>query len=134
MINSVIEVIKNNFKWKSLATYMIRWQLSTPILAGVAYLYTGTAGDSISSAVVANFIGSLVFYWVDLYTFLSGTLTHQWEVKENITCHDCNAETPRGYRLVVAPKYNRMKHIPHFRCQSCSINKTDQLRSAGLKV
>lgn len=133
MLNKALDIIKNNFKWKSLFTYMIRWQLSTPILAGVTYLYTGTS-ESFASAIVANLIGSLIFYWVDLITFLSGTLTHQWEVKENITCHDCNITAKRGYRLVVAPKYNRMKHVPHFRCESCSSEKTNELRKAGLKI
>jgi cytochrome c len=133
MIKQAIEIIKNNFKWKKLFIYMIRWQLSTPILAGVTYLYTGTS-ESFASAVVANLIGSLIFYWIDLLTFLSGSLSHQWEVKENIDCHDCDAKNVRGYRLVIAPKYNRMKHEPQFRCESCSSLKTKELRNAGLKI
>jgi DNA-directed RNA polymerase subunit RPC12/RpoP len=133
MINNALTIIKNNFKWKKLLTYMIRWQLSTPILAGVTYIFTGTS-ESVTSAILGNLVGSLIFYWIDLVTFLSGTLSHQWEVKENITCHDCGKENVRGYRLVIAPKYNRMKHTPQFRCESCSEKKVEALKEAGLSI
>lgn len=126
------QIIRDNFKWKKLFIYMIRWQLSTPILAYVTYLYTGQS-ESVSSAIVANLIGSLIFYWIDLVTFLSGTLSHQWEVKENCDCHDCGKHG-RGYRLVIAPKYNRMKHTPQFRCEECSAKKVKSLEKAGLII
>lgn len=127
-------IIRNNFNFKHLLIYMIRWQLSTPILAGVTYLFTGTGGDSITTAILGNLIGSIIFYWIDLVTFLSGTLSHQWEVKEDVTCHDCCTEHVRGYRLVIAPKYNRMKHTPQFRCETCSQKKVESLKEAGLEI
>jgi hypothetical protein len=112
---------------------MIRWQLSTPILAGITYLFTGKM-ESIASAFFANIAGSLIFYWFDLVTFLFSSLSHQWEVKEDITCYDCMKQSSRGYRLVIAPHYNRMNHEPQFRCESCSEKKVKQLRKEGLKI
>lgn len=132
-MRNALNIIRNNFKWKNLIVYMIRWQLSTPILAWVTYMFTGTS-ESISTAIVGNLIGSLIFYWIDLVTFLSGTLSHQWEVKDNITCHDCGSEVIRGYRLVIAPKYNRIKHTPQYRCETCSIQKVESLKKAGLEI
>lgn len=132
-MRNALNIIRNNFKWKNLLVYMIRWQLSTPILAWVTYMFTGTS-ESISTAVVGNLIGSLIFYWIDLVTFLSGTLSHQWEVNESITCHDCGADNVRGYRLVIAPKYNRIKHTPQFRCEACSQKKVAALKAGGLEI
>lgn len=49
------------------ALYLIRWQLSTPVLAGCLRLM----GDwNIALAtVVANLIGGCLFYFVDKYIF-----------------------------------------------------------------
>jgi hypothetical protein len=50
-------------------TYIFRWQLSTPILA----LFTGGwSVDSFKNSIVANFIGSLLFFWVDRWIFNIG--------------------------------------------------------------
>src|SRR3989338_7399986 len=41
--------------------YLFRWQLSTPLIAFVlAYL-----GNGIFGVVVANFIGGVIFFWLD---------------------------------------------------------------------
>lgn len=48
-----------------LALYLLRWQLSTPILWGVLYLL----GSSIWATVAANLIGGCVFFWVDRWIF-----------------------------------------------------------------
>jgi hypothetical protein len=110
---------------------MIRWQLSTPILGVVTFLYTGqdTLG-SINSAIIANIIGSLLFFFIDLFIFSKGNLTTQWEVLENDKCHDCN-KIGRLYRLALAPKYNRINNNPEFRCESCSVKKYNQLKNNG---
>lgn len=55
-----------------LILYMIRWQLSTPILAIVTSLVNN--GDtltvkSIIGSSLANLIGSLIFFWVDRKIF-----------------------------------------------------------------
>jgi len=52
---------------------MLRWQLSTPILAIVPFLMHGEFTDiesiAWSEAFVANIIGSLIFYNVDKKIF-----------------------------------------------------------------
>ena len=73
--------------FKRYALYLLRWQASTPILAGVGILLA--AMGQIVAAVVANLIGGLIFFWVDQFIFTSQSLAAQWEVKENITCVDC---------------------------------------------
>lgn len=67
-INSFLSICKNNFTFKKLFFYMIRWQLSTPILGGITYLFSNRL-DSLFSAIVANLVGSLIFFWVDLFIF-----------------------------------------------------------------
>jgi hypothetical protein len=47
---------------KKLSLYMIRWQMSTPILAAAVYILPG---GSLAKAAVANLIGSLIFFPVD---------------------------------------------------------------------
>lgn len=49
----------------SLVLYMLRWQLSTPILA----LATRRLGAGWRAAVVANLIGGAVFYKLDEWIF-----------------------------------------------------------------
>ena len=80
--------------FKRYALYLLRWQASTPILAGVGILLA--AMGQIVAAVVANLIGGLIFFWVDQFIFTSQSLAAQWEVRENITCVDCG-KVARGY-------------------------------------
>ena len=50
---------------------MLRWQLSTPILALVPIIINEIYGvvDFWTAAFISNFIGSLIFYWVDKKIF-----------------------------------------------------------------
>lgn len=51
---------------RKLGLYLIRWQLSTPILAAcVIYL----PWSPTMKTVVANLIGGLIFFWVDRWIF-----------------------------------------------------------------
>jgi len=51
---------------KKLFLYMIRWQLSTPILAIVPIALTMYYTNNFwIDAAIANVIGSLIFFWVD---------------------------------------------------------------------
>lgn len=50
-----------------LLMYLFRWQMSTPILAGVVWYLSGY--NEIVSAVVANLIGGLIFYKIDKLIF-----------------------------------------------------------------
>ena len=63
-----------NFKRYGL--YLIRWQLSTPILAGVLALLGGLG--ALTATIIANLIGGLIFFWVDRFIFTSQALA-QWE-------------------------------------------------------
>lgn len=56
--------MKNNF-----ILYLIRWQLSTPVLAlCLHFLNLGT----LLNTIVANLVGGIIFYWVDRYIFNGG--------------------------------------------------------------
>lgn len=47
--------------------YLIRWQLSTPILA-LVMSWLGGLG-AIAAAMIANLIGGLIFFWIDRLIF-----------------------------------------------------------------
>ena len=51
---------------KKYILYLIRWQLSTPILALVLYLLNI---NEIAETIIANLIGGMIFYWVDKKIF-----------------------------------------------------------------
>ena len=117
---------------KRYGLYLVRWQLSTPILAVVLY-WLAAAGE-LTATVVANLIGGLLFFWVDTFIFTSSKLNAQWEVAERVFCADCGRHA-RGYRLVKTVNYDRSEESePKFRCEACSIKKTDELRLQGVKV
>ncbi len=118
--------------FKKYFLYLIRWQLSTPILA-IALIWLNPFGQW-PATIVANFIGGLIFFWVDKFIFTSRILEAQWEVKENISCFDCNKLT-RGYRLVKTGNYDMTAdNNPKFRCEDCSQKKTNRLRIQGIGV
>lgn len=52
---------------KKLLLYLIRWQLSTPILWSVIYLLTDM--PLIWQTIIANLVGGLIFFWVDRWIF-----------------------------------------------------------------
>jgi len=121
--------MKTNYK--QYAIYLIRWQLSTPILAAVLTLLA--AANNLVATIVANFIGGLIFFWVDKFIFTTPLLKAQWEVEDNIECCDCG-KIARGYRLVRTSNYNKSKASPEFRCELCSQEKTNRLRKQGIEV
>lgn len=114
---------------KKYALYLIRWQLSTPILAlCLVYLNFGTTWNTIA----ANLIGGLIFFWVDKFIFTSKILNPQWETKENIKCADCGT-IGRGFRLIKTSNYDKTKDKnPKYRCQTCSNIKIEKLKNEGI--
>ena len=52
---------------KQYILYLIRWQLSTPVLA--CFLIFMKGYDPFISTVVANLIGGLIFFWFDRLIF-----------------------------------------------------------------
>ena len=124
---------------KRYILYLIRWQLSTPLLAPIVAYFKqsdaifGTREDWIAASV-ANLIGGLIFYWVDRFIFTSKTLAASWEVKDNVRCADCG-KLCRGYRLVKTANYDRVKDInPEFRCELHSKKKSTKLRRKGVRI
>jgi hypothetical protein len=117
---------------KRYLLYLLRWQASTPLLAGVG-IWLASCGQ-IVAAIVANLIGGLIFFWIDQYIFTSQSLAAQWEVKENIICADCGKRA-RGYRLVMSENYDRSNDPkPEFRCEACSQKKAESIKKNGVKI
>ena len=117
---------------KRYVLYLIRWQLSTPILA-IVLIWLATMNKWAATAV-ANLIGGLIFFWVDRFIFTSKALGSQWDVKENVVCCDCK-KTARGYRLVKTGNYDRTDdRKPQFRCEKCSSKKTEELKKKGVVI
>jgi len=118
--------------------YLLRWQLSTPILAPVIAFFKhspsvfGTAEDWTGSAI-ANLIGGLIFFWVDRYIFSSDKLGAIWQIQENIQCVECG-KIARGYRLAKTAGYDKTKNAPQFRCEECSLIKSASLRKKGIQI
>ena len=118
--------------YKRYGLYLLRWQASTPILAGVGIVLASMG--QLVAAIVANLIGGLIFFWVDQFIFTSQSLAAQWEVKESITCVDCG-RVARGYRLVRSGDYDKTQdHEPEFRCEMCSQKKSEELIERGVKI
>ena len=102
---------------KKYALYLLRWQLSTPILAVViAFL---PISNEWLSVIVANLIGGLIFFWVDTLIFKQRYIFDIWSVRENVRCADCG-QICRGYRTD--------DPNPEFRCEACSKKKYELLK------
>lgn len=113
------------------ALYLVRWQLSTPILA-VVLVWLASFGE-LAATVVANLIGGLIFFWVDRFIFTSPAIEPQWAVRDEVRCADCGTVC-RGYRLVRSGEYDRSSDpAPQFRCEACSARKAEELRRRGIE-
>ncbi len=117
---------------KQYSLYLLRWQLSSPILAGVLILMSKQ--NQWVATIIANFLGGLVFFWFDKYIFGGPVRFPLWEVQEDITCVDCG-QAARGYRLVKTNNYDRTHDkSPQYRCEKCSKNKLLELKKRGIKL
>jgi hypothetical protein len=83
------------------------------------------------AAIIANLIGACIFFWVDRFIFTSKSLGPVWQIEESIACCDCG-KIARGYRLVKAKNYDKSQAPPKFRCEQCSIRKTEELKESGI--
>ena len=64
----------SQYNWgmvKKYLLYLLRWQLSTPILALCVCYFAGLG--EIWATVIANLIGGLIFFWVDRFIFKDKT-------------------------------------------------------------
>jgi len=83
---------------KRFILYLLRWQLSAPIL----WLVVSNLGTGIVATILANFIGGSIFFWVDRFIFTSKAV-EMWHFKEKGTCDSCGREFSL-WRLVLAPR------------------------------
>ena len=113
---------------KRFVLYLIRWQLSTPIL----WLVVRKLGVGIGSTIIANLVGGSIFFWVDKFIFTSKAV-EMWHFKEKGRCDACGKEASL-WRLVLAPGYDKRKAEPKFLCMECSKKKTEELRRRGIKI
>lgn len=122
---------------KRFILYLIRWQLSTPILAPIIAWFKsspslfGTIEDW-SGAAVANLLGGTIFYWIDKFIFTSKAI-EMWHVVKEGKCDKCGDITEL-WRLTLAPGYDKRKETPKYLCMKCSKEKTNELRSKGIKI
>ena len=123
--------MKININFNRYGLYLLRWQLSTPILA-VVLLWLSSL-NKWTATIIANFVGGLIFFWIDKFIFVSRHLSVQWEVRENISCVDCG-RIARGYRIARTKNYDKSNAKPEFRCETCSALKTVQLRKLGVEI
>lgn len=115
--------------WQKYLLYLTRWQLSTPLISGVFFLLTGRM-NALWIGVIANFIGGLIFFWVDKFIFRSKTKAPLWEIQNNGTCHDCG-KTGTCYRIVEWRGYNRrVVKEPQFRCDQCKDAKMQEIAAS----
>jgi len=113
---------------KRFSLYLLRWQLSTPIL----WLVVRQFGTGVWATVLANLIGGSIFFWVDRFIFTSQAV-EMWHFKEKGVCDKCGKETGL-WRLVLAPNYDRRDAQAKFYCLECSKKRTDELRKQGIKI
>ncbi|MBL7132186.1 MAG: hypothetical protein ISS45_12440 [Candidatus Omnitrophica bacterium] len=120
--------MKKKILIRRFVLYLIRWQLSTPIL----WLVVRNLGVGIGSTIIANLIGGSIFFWVDKFIFTSKAV-EMWHFQERGRCDGCGKETSL-WRLVLAPNYDRRQSESKFFCMECSKRKTDELRDKGIKI
>lgn len=56
-------IMKHKVNMQRLIAYLLRWQMSTPILAAVTYWLSDYG--TILSSIAANLIGGMLFYKID---------------------------------------------------------------------
>lgn len=110
--------------------YLGRWQITSLTLYPCMKIF----GSGLYGITMANFIGAIIFFWIDKYIFHNQAIPTYWEIQEKTTCADCG-KVGRGYRIVKASGYDKSKDKnPQFRCEECSKRKTEELRQRGVPV
>jgi hypothetical protein len=112
---------------KRFIIYLIRWQLSTPIL----WLVVRQLGAGLGATVIANLIGGAIFFWVDRFIFTSPAF-EVWHVKDRGVCDKCGKEDSLR-RLVKTRDYDRSTSAAVFLCPACSREKLDELKGRGIR-
>lgn len=113
---------------KRFIFYLLRWQLSTPILWPIV----NRLGARIEAVVAANLIGASIFFWVDKFIFTSPSF-EVWHVQPRGKCHQC-AKEAELWRLVKAKDYDKSEAKPVFLCAECSRKKLEELKARGIET
>lgn len=115
--------------------YLIRWQLSTPILAPIVAFFKhssavfGTREDWLAAAI-ANLIGGCIFFWVDRYIFKSRQI-ERWEIIKSGRCYDCGRRGILKRLVFITGIYDRTNdENPQYRCFSCSKKKLKSIKKS----
>lgn len=117
---------------KRYIIYLMRWQLSTPILA-ICVAWFQPFGN-VTATIIANLTGGLIFFWIDRIIFLKKRNWAVWSIEPQSVCVDCG-RAGRGYRLVESGRYDRSGDArPQYRCEPCSIQKAFELKARGVSV
>ena len=116
---------------KKFIIYVFRWQLSTPLL----WLVVHRLGVGIGSTVIANLIGSSIFFWVDKFIFNAqkSKIMELWQVKDFEHCHACGKKSVL-WRLVKTENYDRSDAKSVFLCRRCSQEKLQELKERGIQA
>ena len=88
--------------------YIIRWQCSTPILALCMYYMNF---NITIKTIIANFIGALIFFWVDKYIFKNNVYYPLWEIQDYVEAFAAQAACDAIPRFNVTPRNGQ--HIPN---------------------
>ena len=112
---------------RRFALYLVRWQLSTPIL----WLVVRRLGAGLWSTVIANLIGGAIFFWIDRFIFTSEAV-EIWHMREG-KCDKCGVHS-RLWRLIKTAGYDRSNAKPVFLCKKCSKEKIEELKAKGIDV
>ena len=67
-MNVFIMTKKTKTLTKQYLIYLLRWQLSTPILALSIFIFTIYTNEFVAT-IIANLIGGLIFFWIDKLIF-----------------------------------------------------------------
>lgn len=112
---------------KKYGLYLIRWQLSTPILAGVLYILANLS--PLVATIIANLIGGLIFFWIDKIIFRKRRKAPVWELQQYGKCCDCFEYHGPLLRIVEWEQYDRTNAEPQWRCPKCAYVKYNEVEN-----
>lgn len=114
------------WSWRSYLLYCGRWQMSTPLLAGVLFLLGGM--NPLWATIIANLIGGASFFFIDRLIFRRQKKNEpSWEIREKTLCHDCTT-LGTGFRIVEWGRYDRLDAEPEWRCLGCALKKKKEVQ------
>ena len=115
---------------KRYLLYLVRWQLSTPILAVILIWLSSIS--TLWATVIANLIGGLIFFWVDKFIFRSLSPEPLWEIHDDVQCADCGVRG-KACRIVEWRGYSRKNdQSPQYRRDACKDAKQKEVKNKAI--